>query len=118
MSGGLSSYLAWSMIDIDFVTDEQLRAVRDAIVIYRSIRAWDDFWGEYEVNEPVMICQLQSLPIALKTCQRLAADLPDPEFHWKDVKSISDWDLTRLRCHLSLERDVRRYLKNLELSAK
>lgn len=106
-----------AVIDIYFVTDEQLRAARDAIVIYRSIRAWDDYWGEYEVTEPVMICQLSSMHIALKVCERLAADLPDPEFHWKDVSVVSDWDLTRLRCHMSLERQVRAYLKYLEISA-
>lgn len=117
MSVGHWSYRRGTMIDIDFVSDEQLRAVRDAIVLYRSIRAWDEYWGEYEVTEPVMICQLQSLPVALKVCQRLAADLPDPEFHWKDVKSVTDWDITRLRCHLSLEQEVRRYLKNLEITA-
>lgn len=118
MSAASQSYLARSMIDIDFVSDDQLRAARDAIVIYRSFRAWDNYWGEYEVTEPVLLCQLHSLPLALKTCRRLAADLSDPEFHWKDVRVISDWDMTRLRCHLSLERQVRAYLKNLELAAK
>jgi len=118
MMCGQWSYLARSMIDIDFISDERLRAVRDAVVLYRSIRAWDDHWGEYDLTEPVMICQLQSLPVALKVCQRLAADLPDPEFHWKDVKSMSDGDMTRLRCHMSLEREVRAYLKNLETAVK
>lgn len=106
------------MIDIDFVTDDQLRAVRDAIVVFRSIRAWDDKWGEYELTEPVLLCRLSRLPMALKVCQRLAADLPDPLFHWKDACAVSDRDLTRLRCHMSLERDVRACLKNLEISVR
>lgn len=117
MSGRLPSYLARSMIDVDFISDDQLRAVRDAVVLYRSIRAWDEYLGEYEITEPVMICQLQSLPVALRVCQRLAADLPDPLFSWREVRTISEWDLTRLRCHLSLEQKVRRYLKNLEIPA-
>ena len=106
------------MIDVDFITDEKLRAVRDAVVVYRSIRLWDDHWGEYEITEPVMICQLPSLPIAIKVCERLAADLHDPVFYWKEARVTSDWDLTRLRNHLSLEREVREYLKNLEITAK
>jgi len=106
-----------AVIDIDFVTNDQLRAVRDAIVVFRSIRAWDNKWGEYEVTEPVMLCQLSSLHIAVKVCARLAADLHDPVFTWRDVKAVSDWDLTRLRNHLSLEREVRAYLKNLEITA-
>lgn len=117
MSDGQSRY-GRAMIDIDFISDDQLRAVRDAVVVYRSIRVWDDHWGEYQVTEPVMICQLSSMPIALKVCERLAADLHDPLFHWKDVRVVSDWDMSRLRCHLSLERQVRACLKNLELAAK
>jgi len=106
------------MIDIDFITDDRLRALRDAVVIYRSIRAWDDKWGEYEHTEPVIICQLQSLPVALKVCERLAADLHDPVFHWKDVCVVNDRGLALLREHMALEREVRDYLKNLELSVK
>ena len=107
-----------AVIDINFITDGQLRAVRDAVVVYRSIRVWDDHWGEYQVTEPVMICQLSSMPIALKVCERLAGDLHDPAFYWKDACAVSDWDMTRLREHLSLEREVRTYLKNLELSVR
>lgn len=118
MNVGRWSYCRGTMIDIDFVSDNQLRAVRDAVVLYRSVRAWDCYWGEYEITEPVMICQLQSLPTALEVCQRLAADLPDPLFSWRDVGVVSEWDLTRLRCHMSLERRVRAYLKNLETAAK
>lgn len=118
MSAASQSYRARSMIDIDFVTDDQLRAVRDAIVIYRSIRVFDDHWGEYEATEPVMLCRLSTLPIAIKVCERLAGDLLDPVFYWKDVGVVSEWDLTRLREHLSLEREVRDYLKSLTLSLK
>jgi hypothetical protein len=126
-SGVWSSFPAWmsdrlesygrAVIDIDFVTDDQLRAIRDAIVIYRSIRVFDDYWGEYQQTEPVMICRLCSLPTAIKVCERLAADLYEPVFYWKDAAVVSDWDMTRLREHISLEREVRACLKNLELSA-
>ena len=104
------------MIAIDLITDAQLRAVRDAVVLFRSIRVWHELWGEYEYVEPVMICQLQSLPMAVRVSKRLAADMQDPVFHWKNVKAVSDCDLARLRSHVTLERDVRDYLKNLETS--
>lgn len=61
-----------------------------------------------------MICRLQLLPIVLKVCERLAADLHDPVFSWRDVNFVSEWDLSRLRSHVSLEREVRTYLKSIE----
>jgi hypothetical protein len=101
------------MQGLEDYSDDHLRLIDDAALIYRNHMPWGAFMSEV-VAEPVDLCRLRYIKFHLPRLRLEALDLRGVSFTYQLVGGVLDADLAAVRAHIAFEDEVHLYLRRLE----